>query len=58
MARPLHHPAIDEITLDGVLFALTDPTRRAILAKLLQAGSMNCCQASGTLPPSTMSHHF
>ncbi|PTQ13179.1 transcriptional regulator [Sphingomonas oleivorans] len=57
MARPFHHPAVDEITLDGILYALSDPTRRSIVGKLLADGEMNCGQACKALPPSTVSHH-
>jgi DNA-binding transcriptional ArsR family regulator len=57
MSRPLHHPAADDIGLDGILHALSDPTRRAIIARLLASGGLNCGQACENLPPSTVSHH-
>lgn len=60
MARPFVHPAPDDITLDGVLHALADPTRRAIVLKLIDQGcGMNCTAAAPCdLPKSTQSHHF
>ncbi len=57
MARPFHHPLPGEISLDGILYALSDPTRRAIVAKLLASGGLNCGQVCDALPPSTVSHH-
>ena len=57
MARPLHHPNAEEIGLDGILHALSDPVRRAIVAKLIAQGEMNCGETCGDLAPSTISHH-
>jgi DNA-binding transcriptional ArsR family regulator len=57
MARPFHHPAEADLTLDGVLHALSDGIRRAIVAKLIAAGGLNCGQSCDDLPPSTISHH-
>lgn len=57
MVRAFHHPSADELTLDRILHALSDSTRRDIVMKLLAKGSMNCGAACGTLPPSTISHH-
>ncbi|HTU11928.1 MAG TPA: metalloregulator ArsR/SmtB family transcription factor [Allosphingosinicella sp.] len=58
MARPFHHPAADAISLDAILHALADPQRRAIVARLIETGGMNCGAAcDGALPPSTISHH-
>jgi DNA-binding transcriptional ArsR family regulator len=60
MQRPFVHPALDDITLESVLYALADPTRLEIV-KRLSAGAcgMNCTTASpADLPKSTQSHHF
>ena len=57
MVRAFQHPAIDDVTLDGLLYALSDPTRRDIVAKLMERGCMNCSQTCADLPPSTVSHH-
>ena len=32
--RPLIHPSIDDITIEGILHALADPVRAAIYAEL------------------------
>jgi len=55
--RTFHHPADEDITLDGLLYALSDPTRRAIVAKLDAESGLNCSQACRDMPPSTISHH-
>src|SRR5262245_40387123 len=55
MARPFNHPAPCDISLDTVLYALSDPMRRHIVKKLMASESMSCIQACATLPPSTVS---
>lgn len=56
------HPAKEDITLEGVLGALSDPMRLRILRKLLEgrAGSMSCSSAAPCeeMAKSTLSHHF
>jgi DNA-binding transcriptional ArsR family regulator len=61
--RPLHHPAAGDITVEGVLYALSDPVRARIFASI--AGSREPCTCSNfrqlqdrTLPKSTLSQHF
>ena len=56
------HPAAADITLAGVLGALSDPMRLKILKKLL-ASRGGCLSCSGAAPcvemaKSTLSHHF
>lgn len=58
MARPLPHPATRDITLDGVLHALSDPVRRGILFRLLGCDGMSCSAACEELPKSTISFHY
>ena len=58
MARVFHHPALKEITLDGILHAMSDPVRRNILFKLSGCEGMNCSEACEALPPSTISFHY
>ena len=60
MARPFLHPAIEDIALEGVLYALADPVRLAILRRLVgEGGAMNCSAAAPCdLPKSTMSQHY
>lgn len=57
MVRPLQHPSAKNLTLDGVLHALSDPVRRGIVAKLLACDGMSCSKACEDLPPSTVSFH-
>jgi DNA-binding transcriptional ArsR family regulator len=56
------HPAREEITLEGVLGALSDPMRLRILRKLLEsrAGGLSCSSAAPCeeMAKSTLSHHF
>jgi DNA-binding transcriptional ArsR family regulator len=56
------HPAAEDITLAGVLGALSDPMRLTILRKLLASGdrSLSCSAAApcAEMPKSTLSHHF
>jgi DNA-binding transcriptional ArsR family regulator len=56
------HPAQEDITLSGVLGALSDPLRLKILKKLLERRG-ECLSCSGAAPcpdmaKSTLSHHF
>ena len=52
------HPELDEVTVDDVLHALADPTRRAII-RLLQAEGDRACGTFGLpVAASTLSHHF
>jgi len=60
MQRPFIHPTSDEIRLEGVLFALADPVRLAIVRRLAAENCpMNCSAAAPVdLPKSTQSHHY
>jgi DNA-binding transcriptional ArsR family regulator len=61
--RPLFHPPIENVTVEGILHALSDPVRVAIFADL---NSSDCVQNCSTflnitnkqIPKSTLSHHF
>lgn len=57
MARAFIHPSPKDFTIDGVLYALADPIRRNIVAKLYEGDSMNCAGTCGDLSPSTVSFH-
>jgi DNA-binding transcriptional ArsR family regulator len=61
MTRFVHPPAQD-ISLAGVLGALSDPMRLRILKKLLERreGSLSCSAAAPCpeMAKSTLSHHF
>jgi predicted transcriptional regulator len=61
--RPLRHPVIESVTVVGILHALADPVRLAIVGELLDAETgMNCVEtmsrANVALPKSTCSQHF
>lgn len=58
MARAFTHPSTKEISIDGVLYALSDPARRAIAHRLSKGEGMNCAKACAKLPASTISFHF
>jgi len=61
--RPLVHPAIEDVTVEGILHALSDPVRVAIYADIVgSVGSLNCSNflkvSERTIPKSTLSQHF
>jgi DNA-binding transcriptional ArsR family regulator len=61
--RPLFHPSVEEITVEGILHALSDPVRVAIYADIVsQERSQNCSTfltvSDKTIPKSTLSQHF
>ena len=60
MQRPFTHPAIADVTLEGVLYALSDPVRLEIVRRLMtQACPMNCSAAAPEgMPKSSASHHY
>src|SRR3979411_77338 len=61
--RPLYHPSLAEITVQGILYALSDPVRVRICVELAQADcAMNCSaflpNGNVKVPKSTLSQHF
>ena len=61
--RPLFHPSIEDVTVEGILHALSDPVRVAIYADIVaQECSQNCSTyltiSDKTIPKSTLSQHF
>jgi len=61
--RPLYHPPLEEMTVQSILYALSDPVRVRILAQLKHAGCAQNCSAftrmgKNKLPKSTLSQHF
>jgi len=61
--RPLIHPSIDDVTVEGILHALSDPVRVAIYADIVGSDcSQNCSRflniSEKTIPKSTLSQHF
>jgi len=61
--RPLFHPSIEEVTVEGILHALSDPVRVAIYADIAaQECPRNCSNfltvSDKVIPKSTLSQHF
>lgn len=61
--RPLIHPSVEEITVEGVLHALSDPVRVAIYAELAGSECPTICSnflqvTNRDIPKSTLSQHF
>ena len=61
--KPLFHPALDDVTVEGILHALSDPVRAAIFADIVaSACPQNCSNflkvSEKTIPRSTLSQHF
>lgn len=61
--RPLTHPSIEDITVEGILHALSDPVRVAIYAELAGSRCTNICSnflqiSDRSIPKSTLSQHF
>ena len=60
MARFVH-PSFDDVTLAGIMSALSDPVRLSIVKGLMENdGCMSCCQAAPCpkIAKSTLSNHF
>lgn len=56
---PIVHPERDEITVEGVLRALADPVRLAIVRQLAQTGAEIACNAlTAPVTKSTITHHL
>ncbi len=63
VVRPLFHPSLEDITVEGILHALSDPVRVAIFADIVaQECSHNCSTflsvSDKPIPKSTLSQHF
>jgi DNA-binding transcriptional ArsR family regulator len=61
--RPMLHPAIQDVTVEGILHALSDPVRVAIYADIVaQECPQNCSNfltvSDKAIPKSTLSQHF
>jgi DNA-binding transcriptional ArsR family regulator len=61
--RPLFHPPIEDVTVEGILHALSDPVRAAIFTNLATSDSASNCSTflhvtDKKIPKSTLSHHF
>jgi DNA-binding transcriptional ArsR family regulator len=61
--RPLNHPRPEEMTVEGILYALSDPVRVRIFLELMGADCAKSCSTflnvnKTPLPKSTLSHHI
>jgi DNA-binding transcriptional ArsR family regulator len=61
--KPIFHPPLDAITLEGIFHALSDPARTAIFANIAFAQCPQNCTALAqvsdrAIPKSTLSQHF
>ncbi|MEI9898011.1 MAG: helix-turn-helix domain-containing protein [Chthoniobacter sp.] len=61
--RPLYHPPLEAITVEGILHALSDPVRVAIYTQIRGSEcSQNCSNfltvSEKAIPKSTLSQHF
>lgn len=61
--RPLFHPSMQDIRLEAILHALSDPNRAFIFTKIASAGSSQTCSAFAcmgdrVIPKSSLSQHF
>jgi DNA-binding transcriptional ArsR family regulator len=61
--RPLFHPSVEDVTVEAILHALSDPVRVAIFADIAaSACSQNCSNflqvSEKPIPKSTLSQHF
>jgi DNA-binding transcriptional ArsR family regulator len=61
--RPLFHPSVEDVTVEAILHALSDPVRVAIFAQIDGSEcSQNCSNflnmSDKAIPKSTLSQHF
>lgn len=61
--KPLFHPSVEDVTVEGILHALSDPVRVAIFADIAGSRcSQNCSNflnvSEKSIPRSTLSQHF
>ena len=61
--KPLLHPSLEDVTVEGILHALSDPVRVAIFVRIANSGCAATCStflnvADRAVPKSTLSQHF
>jgi DNA-binding transcriptional ArsR family regulator len=61
--RPLIHPAAEDITVEGIMHALSDPIRVNIFTQIANTANPQTCSAflevrDQVVPKSTLSQHF
>lgn len=56
--RAFKHPPLEDLTLERLLYALSDPVRLEIVRCLSGVPEATCGELDGGRPKSSMSHHF
>jgi len=56
--RAFNHPPIEEVALEHVFQALSDPVRLDIVRQLASVPEASCNALNAGRPKSSMSHHF
>ncbi len=61
--RPLFHPSVEDVTVEAILHALSDPVRVAIYADIVGSACSQTCStflsvSNRAIPKSTLSQHF
>jgi DNA-binding transcriptional ArsR family regulator len=61
--RPLFHPSAEDVTVEGILHALSDPVRVAIFSQIVSSKCPQNCSdflhvSEKAVPKSTLSQHF
>jgi DNA-binding transcriptional ArsR family regulator len=56
--RTYKHPSIEDVRLEDVFHALSDPIRLEIVRRLAFEGEATCAALERERPKSSMSHHF
>ena len=61
--KPLFHPAVGDLTVEGIMHALSDPVRVAIFVQIAGSGCSHTCSnflkvCEKPVPKSTLSQHF
>ncbi|WFS24873.1 MULTISPECIES: ArsR/SmtB family transcription factor [Rhizobium] len=58
MAKEIYHPTIEQIDLSTVLDAMSDPTRRDIVLRLVELGEGNCSGFSEFGSKTNLTYHY
>ena len=61
--KPLFHPSVSDVTVEGILHALSDPIRVSIFSRIATANCPQRCSnflqiSEKEIPKSTLSQHF
>jgi DNA-binding transcriptional ArsR family regulator len=61
--RPLFHPWVEDVTVEGIMHALSDPVRVAIFSQIVGSDCPQNCSDflqvnEKAIPKSTLSQHF